>query len=84
MAYSYKTRGICASQINFDVQDGKVKDVKFFGGCTGNHIGIEHLVEGMNIDDVIEKLKGVTCGPRSSSCPDQLACALEEYKKMNK
>jgi uncharacterized protein (TIGR03905 family) len=81
MAYSFKPKGVCARQINFDVDDGKVKDVTFIGGCDGNHIGIESLVEGMNIDDVIKKLRGIKCGHKSTSCPDQLAVALEEYKK---
>lgn len=83
MACTFKTKGICARTINFDVEDGKLKDVEFIGGCEGNHLGIESLVDGMNVDDVIKKLKGITCGPRSSSCPDQLAVALEEYKAGN-
>ena len=81
MAYTFKPRGICARQINFDIDDGKVKDVTFIGGCEGNHIGIESLVDGMNVDDVIKKLRGIKCGYKATSCPDQLAVALEEYKK---
>jgi uncharacterized protein (TIGR03905 family) len=81
MAYSFKPSGVCARQINFDVENGKVKDVAFMGGCPGSHIGIESLVDGMNVDDVIEKLKGIKCGHKSTSCPDQLVVALEEYKK---
>ena len=84
MAYSYKPTGICAGQIDFDVQDGKVENVRFYGGCPGNHIGIQNLVEGMPVDFVIERLKGVRCGNRPSSCPDQLARALEDYKKLEK
>ena len=80
MAYSFKPQGICAGQINFDVKDGKVTGVKFFGGCPGNHLGIENLVEGMDIDEVIKRLRGLRCGMRESSCPDQLAVALEKYK----
>jgi len=81
MAYSFKPQGICAAQIDFDVKDGNVVDVRFFGGCPGNHIGIQNLVEGMPIDFVIERIKGVRCGMRSTSCPGELARALEEYKK---
>ena len=79
--YSYKPTGICAQRIDFDVKDGKVKDVTFFGGCPGNHLGIESLVDGMEVDTVIEKLRGIKCGGRASSCPDQLAVALEKYKE---
>lgn len=84
MAYSYKPSSICAGQIDFDVQDGKVEKVRFYGGCPGNHIGIQNLVEGMPVDFVIDRLKGVKCGNRPTSCPDQLARALEEYKKLEK
>lgn len=77
----YKAKNICASAIDFDVEDNKVKNVVFYGGCPGNHLGIASLVEGQDIDDVISRLEGIHCGPRSSSCPDQLACALKEYKE---
>lgn len=78
---SYKTKGVCSKNIDFDVVDGKVKNVNFLGGCNGNLQGIGSLVDGMDIDDVIEKLKGIQCGYKKTSCPDQLAQALEEYKK---
>ncbi|MCQ4726858.1 TIGR03905 family TSCPD domain-containing protein [Anaerotignum faecicola] len=84
MSRSFQTKGICAKTINFNVENGKVKDVEFVGGCPGNHAGIESLVEGMEVDDVIKRLRGITCGHRESSCPDQLAVALEEYKAENK
>ena len=74
----YKTRGTCSTKISFDIVDGKVHNVKFTGGCNGNLKGIAQLVEGMDIDFVIGRCKGNTCGPRSTSCPDQLAHALEE------
>ena len=76
----YKTKGICAFEINYDVEDGKVKNVVFKGGCDGNHKGICSLVDGMPVDDVINRLEGIHCGMRSSSCPDQLAQALKQYK----
>ena len=76
--YEYKTKGTCSQMIYFDLEDGKVKNVQFLGGCNGNLKGIAQLVEGMDIDFVIGRCKGNTCGPRSTSCPDQLAHALEE------
>lgn len=80
MQYTYKTKGTCSQMINFEVEDGKVKNVQFFGGCNGNLKGIAALVEGMDIDDVIARIEGVKCGMKSTSCPDQLAQALKEAK----
>lgn len=74
----YKTKGICSSNIEFEIQDGCVKNVVFVGGCNGNTQGISALVEGMKVEDVIQKLEGIRCGMRSTSCPDQLAKALKE------
>lgn len=76
---TYATRGTCSRQIIFDVVDNKVKDVKFIGGCLGNLQGIAKLVEGRDIDEVIATLKGIKC-KGNTSCPDQLANALIEYK----
>ena len=76
----YKTKGTCSSEISFEIEDNKVKSVSFLGGCNGNLKGIASLVEGMDIDDVITKLEGTTCGFKSTSCPDQLSKALKEYK----
>ena len=76
----YTPKGICAVAIDFEVEDGKVKDVKFTGGCDGNHKGLNALIKGMSVDEAIERLGGITCGPRPTSCPDQLAQALKEYK----
>ena len=80
MQYTYKTKGTCSQMINFEVEDGKVKNVQVFGGCNGNLKGIAALVEGMDIDDVIARVEGVKCGMKSTSCPDQLAQALKEAK----
>lgn len=80
MQYEYKTKGTCSQKIFFDVEDGKVHNVQFLGGCNGNLKGIGSLVEGMQIDDVISRLEGTTCGMKSTSCPDQLAKALKEAK----
>jgi len=80
MDYSYKTKGTCSREITFSVEEGKVKNVQFFGGCNGNLKGIGALVEGMNIDDVIARVEGIRCGMKSTSCPDQLAQALKAAK----
>lgn len=80
MDYEYKTKGVCARSINFSVEDGKVKNVKFNGGCNGNGKGVAALVDGMDVDEAISRIKGITCGMKKTSCPDQLATALEETK----
>ena len=76
----YMTKGTCSQCIEFDVNDGKVSNVKFTGGCNGNLKGIAALVEGMDVDEVIEKLSGIKCGFKDTSCPDQLAKALASCK----
>ena len=76
----YKTTGTCSSAIDFEVEDGRVKEVKFIGGCSGNTQGISKLVEGMMVDEVISRLEGIKCGFKSTSCPDQLAKALKEWR----
>lgn len=81
MQYTYKTKGTCSQMISFEVNDGKVSNVQFFGGCNGNLKGIGALVEGMNVDDVIARVEGIKCGPKATSCPDQLAKALKEAKE---
>jgi uncharacterized protein (TIGR03905 family) len=80
MQYTYKTKGTCSQMISFEVNEGKVSNVKFLGGCNGNLKGIGALVEGMNIDDVIARVEGICCGPKGTSCPDQLAQALKAAK----
>ena len=76
----YKTSGTCSSAIDFEVEDGVVKNVKFIGGCNGNTQGISKLVEGMPVDEVISRLEGIKCGFKSTSCPDQLSNALKECR----
>lgn len=76
--YSYQTKGTCSREIHFDLKDGKVYNVSFVGGCNGNLKGIAKLIEGMDAKEVIARVKGNTCGPKQTSCPDQLAIALEE------
>ena len=78
MQYEYKTKGTCSRSILFDIEDGKLKNVQFIGGCNGNLKGISALVEGMNVQDVIARVEGIQCGMKSTSCPDQLAHALKE------
>lgn len=76
----YKTSGTCSSAIDFEVEDGIVKNVKFIGGCNGNTQGISALVEGMPVEDVISRLEGIRCGFKATSCPDQLSKALKEWR----
>ena len=80
MRYEYKTKGTCSQKIFFDVEDGKVTNVQFLGGCNGNLKGIAALVEGMDVNQVISRVEGIRCGMKNTSCPDQLAQALKEAK----
>lgn len=77
MNYQYKTSGTCSRSIDFELEDGKVKNVRFRGGCDGNLKGISAMVEGMPAEDIITRLEGIRCGFKSTSCPDQLAKALK-------
>ena len=81
MQFEYKTKGTCSQHILFEVEDNKLKNVQFIGGCNGNLKGIGSLVDGMDIDDVITRLEGTTCGMKATSCPDQLAQALKQAKE---
>lgn len=83
MTYTYMTHGVCSRSIEIEVEDGVVLDVKYNGGCNGNLKGIGELVKGMKIEDVIEKLKDIKCGFKDTSCPAQLAVALEQIKDKN-
>lgn len=76
----FETSGVCAKSIEFDIEDKKIKNVIFNGGCAGNTAGLSALLKDMNIDDVITKLNGLDCRGRGTSCPDQLAKALAEYR----
>lgn len=76
--YSYTPKGVCSRQISFDVVDNKVTNITFVGGCNGNLQGLSVLAEGMSVEDVIQKLSGINCGNKGTSCPDQLAAALKE------
>lgn len=78
MQYEYRTKGTCSQRILFEIDDGKVHNVQFIGGCSGNLQGIGRLVEGMAATEVIERIQGIRCGFKPTSCPDQLAKALKE------
>ncbi len=78
MDYKYKTKGTCAREISFELENGIVKNVSFFGGCNGNLKGIAALVEGKRAEEIIPLIKGIKCGFKPTSCPDQLANALQE------
>ena len=85
MEYRYSPEGVCSREIIIEMDGETIKSVKIVGGCPGNTLAVSAMVEGRKIDEVIEKLKGIPCGLRGTSCPDQLARALEEVKeKMNK
>lgn len=78
MIYSYRPEGVCSNKITFEVINDKITNVIFTGGCPGNLIGLSQLVEGMNIHEAVKRLKGIECGGKSTSCPDQFAKALEQ------
>lgn len=75
----YQPKGVCSKLMQFRIKDDIIQDIEFVGGCNGNLSGIGVLVRGMNINDIISKLKGIPCGKRTTSCPDQLALAIEAY-----
>jgi uncharacterized protein (TIGR03905 family) len=81
MLITYKPQGFCSKEINIEVEDNIVKSVEFVGGCNGNAKGIAALAKGMNVDEVIKRLSGITCGFRQTSCPDQMARALSQNLK---
>lgn len=74
----YKTQGVCSRAIQFDIVDNKVTNVRFVGGCAGNTQGVARLIEGMDVNEAIARMEGIQCGPRPTSCPDQLARALKQ------
>ena len=84
MTYSYKTKGTCSTQIDLELDGNVVHNVKFTGGCNGNLQGISRLVEGMKAEDAIARMRGIRCGFKNTSCPDQLAIALGEALAQDK
>ncbi|HJC49001.1 MAG TPA: TIGR03905 family TSCPD domain-containing protein [Candidatus Anaerostipes avistercoris] len=77
----YKTKGTCSSAIEFEIEDGILTDIKFIGGCQGNTTGVAALAKGLPVQEVIDKLSGIQCGFRGTSCPDQLSRALKQYEE---
>lgn len=85
MEYRFKPSGVCSREMIIELEGDIIKAVKIIGGCAGNTVGVAKLIEGMKIDEAIKRLKGIPCGIRTTSCPDQLSIALEEAKNnMNK
>ncbi|MBE6794777.1 MAG: TIGR03905 family TSCPD domain-containing protein [Ruminococcaceae bacterium] len=78
MTYRYKTKGVCASHIELELEDNIIVNAKFIGGCSGNTQGVAALVKGMKAEDAIARLEGIRCGFKPTSCPDQLSKALRE------
>lgn len=81
MKFTYRPKGVCSQQMDIDVENGKLVSLKVMGGCSGNLQGIAKLIEGMDVDEVIARLDGIRCGFKKTSCPDQLAQALKQYKE---
>ena len=82
MEFRYTPDGrVCSQEMIIEINDNKIEKVTIVGGCPGNTVGVSHLIVGMTVDEAIEKLKGIPCGARGTSCPDQLSKALEEAKK---
>ena len=84
MQFEYTTKGTCSQRIFFEIEEGKLHNVQYLGGCNGNLQGIAKLVEGMDVDEVIKRVEGIQCGMKPTSCPDQLATALKEAKEQLK
>ena len=81
MEYRFKPKWVCSQEIVINVEDGVIQEVKFIGGCPGNTVGVASLLKGMKLEDAISRLKGIDCGGKGTSCPDQLSKALEEIIK---
>ena len=80
MKITYRPKGVCAQLMDIEVEDGKIESVKITGGCSGNLQGISSLLKGMDVDEAISRMEGIRCGIKATSCPDQIAQALKQYK----
>lgn len=80
MKITYRPKGVCSQLMDIDVEDGKIESVNVTGGCSGNLQGISSLLKGMDVDDAISRMEGIRCGVKATSCPDQIAQALKQYK----
>lgn len=78
--FTYTTRGVCSRSIDISIEDGVIQSVTYHGGCSGNTQGVAALARGLTVEEAIERLSGIRCGMKSTSCPDQLATALREYQ----
>lgn len=78
---TYNTQGVCSKKIDIEIEDGKIVACQYYGGCNGNTKGVAALVVGMTVDEAISRLSGIRCGLKQTSCPDQLARALLQYKE---
>ncbi len=81
MVYKFKPVGVCSMEMQVDIEDGIIKDAKIIGGCAGNTVGLTQLLVGMTVDEAIKRLKGIPCGIKGTSCPDQFALGLEKIKE---
>lgn len=81
MLYKFKPAGVCSMEMQVDIEDGIIKDAKIIGGCAGNTVGLTQLLVGMTVDEAIKRLKGIPCGIKGTSCPDQFALGLEKIKE---
>ena len=84
MQHKYSPQGVCSYQMIIEIEENIIKKVTIEGGCAGNTVGVSTLVKGKNIDEIIQMLKGIPCGSKGTSCPDQIAKALQEYKEKYK
>lgn len=80
MKITYRPKGVCSQLMDIEIEDGKIESVKVTGGCSGNLQGISSLLKGMDVDDAISRMEGIRCGVKATSCPDQIAQALKQYK----
>ena len=80
MKITYRPKGVCSQLMDIEVEDGKIASVKVTGGCSGNLQGISSLLKGMDVDEAISRMEGIRCGVKATSCPDQIAQALKQYK----
>ena len=80
MKITYRPKGVCSQLMDIEVEDGKIESVKITGGCSGNLQGISSLLKGMDVDEAISRMEGIRCGLKATSCPDQIAQALKQYK----
>ena len=80
MKITYRPKGVCSQLMDIEIEDGKIESVKVTGGCSGNLPGISSLLKGMDVDEAISRMEGIRCGVKATSCPDQIAQALKQYK----